>query len=168
MANWASWVKMLYLSDHEVSNVMTKILMGLSALLFTTLAVAEPAQVPKLGEVQRSVQSGVDTVVAAPTQASPIQVQKLGEVQQSVKSSISEVVKNLNKLTEKPQRDFITLAMGGVSGLAAGGFLSGLSILRVEVLGFSLVPIVSGLSGIYFANEGYFDDVRSKMPDFSR
>jgi len=110
--------------------------MGLCALLFMTVVVAVPAQAQSLGEVQQSVERGV-----------------------------SNVVDNfdVNKLTEKPQRDLLTLAIGGVAGFAVGGFLSNLGFVNIEVLGLAVIPIAGGLAGLYLANEGYFDGVRDMV-----
>ncbi|CAK0750073.1 exported hypothetical protein [Gammaproteobacteria bacterium] len=112
---------------------MTKIFMGLCALLVTTLVTAEPIEAPKLDDVKKSVQNGVDSIVI-----------------------------NLN-LTGKSQRDLLTFAIGGAAGFAAGGLVSGLGLLRVDALGMPVVPIASGLVGIYLANVGYFDKLRGMV-----
>ena len=141
---------------------MTKIFMGLCALLFTTLVTAEPTQAPKLGEVQPFIQAGAASVVAAPNP-----VQNLNEISPPVQSDVSDTVKKFlaNVLTEKPHRDLLTLVIGGISGFAVGGVLSNGNILRVEVLGMSIIPFASGLAGIYFANEGHFDRLRNMVGD---
>lgn len=115
---------------------MTKSFIGLCALFFAACVVAEPAPVQKLDEVQRSVSGNV-----------------------------GDVVKNfdISKLTRNPQRDFIALAVGGVVGLATGSVLSCLGILRIDVLGITLIPMTGGLAGLYLANEGYFDGLRSSL-----
>jgi len=141
---------------------MTKNLIGLYALFFTTLVLAEPAQVPKLGEVHQSIQARVTSVVAVPTQ-----VQNPNEINQPVQSDVGDTVKKFiaGVLTEKPRRDFLTLVIGGISGFAVGGVLSSGNIFRVEVLGSSIVPFAGGLAGIYFANEGHFDRLRNMLGD---
>lgn len=110
--------------------------MGLCALLFITLGVANP-----------------------------VHAQSLSEVQQSVGQGVSDVVNNfdINKLAEKPQRDLLTLAIGGIAGYAAGSFFRGLGLLNVEVLGLAIIPIIGGVAGLYLANEGYFDGVRGMV-----
>ncbi|KOR29251.1 hypothetical protein TI03_02770 [Achromatium sp. WMS1] len=89
--------------------------------------------------------------------------------QQSLSSNITSGISDMlgsvdmNKLTAKPQKDLLTLAIGGLVGFATGSFLSGLGILNIEVLGLAVIPLASGLAGIYFANEGYFDNARNMI-----
>ena len=141
---------------------MTKIFMGLCALLVTTLVTAEPIEAPKLDDVKKSVQNGIASGVAAPTQA-----KNPNEINQPVQSDVGDTVKKFiaGVLTEKPRRDFLTLVIGGFSGFAVGGVLNSGNIFRVEVLGSSIVPFAGGLAGIYFANEGHFDRLRNMLGD---
>jgi hypothetical protein len=113
---------------------MTKFFIGLCALLLVSVAI-------------------------------PTQAQSLGEAQQSIGDNVSSVVKNFDvkKLTQKPQRDLLTLAIGGIAGFAVGGFFSGLGILDIQVLGLAVIPMATGLAGIYMANEGYFDGLRDMV-----
>ncbi|KOR31856.1 hypothetical protein TI05_10980 [Achromatium sp. WMS3] len=67
---------------------------------------------------------------------------------------------DVKKWSAKPQRDLMTLAIGGLVGFATGSFLSGLGLLNIEILGIAMIPLASGLAGIYFANEGHFDGTR--------
>lgn len=101
----------------------------------------------------------------APLLAGPVPSQKLDEIQQTIQNNVNAVVKNfdVNKLTEKPQRDLLTLVIGGVAGFATGGMISHLGLLRIEALGVSVIPVASGLAGIYLANEGYFDKLRGMV-----
>jgi len=97
--------------------------------------------------------------------ASPTFGQTLDEVQQSIKNSFNSMLSGLDvkKFTATPQRDLLTLGIGGVAGFTAGSLFSSLGLVRIEVLGVALIPVVSGLAGIYFANEGYFDSVRDAV-----
>lgn len=115
---------------------MTKIFTGLCALLFTTCVVAEP-----------------------------IQIQPIDKGQQSIQSSVGEMAPSLDvdKLAKNPKRDFTTLAMGGIGGLAVGSMLSCWGIWRIEVLGRTLAPITGGLVGLYLANEGYLNGLRGAL-----
>jgi hypothetical protein len=115
---------------------MSKILLGLLALMAATLVVATPAGAENLGGVQQSIQ-------------------------QTVKGAVDSF--SVDKLTSKPSRDLLTLVIGGAVGFIAGGLVNGLGILRIDAFGVALIPIATGLVGIYLANEGYFDQLRGMV-----
>ena len=95
--------------------------------------------------------------------ASPVQAQTIDNMMQSIGQGASNMMKGFDtgKLNAKPQRDLMTLAIGGLVGFAVGGFLTNLGILNVQVLGLAIIPMASGLAGLYLANEGYFDGARN-------
>lgn len=89
----------------------------------------------------------------------PASAKSLGGVLQSIGDTASEVVNSIDvkQLAAQPQRDLLTLALGGVVGFAVGGLLANMGIVNIQILGVSVIPIVSGVVGFYLANEGYFD-----------
>lgn len=91
--------------------------------------------------------------------ATPASARGLDGVLQSIGDSASAVVNSIDvkKLEVQPQRGLLTLALGGVVGFAVGGLITNMGILNIQVLGLSVIPILSGVAGFYLANEGYFD-----------
>lgn len=80
-----------------------------------------------------------------------------------IASGLGDIVKSFDadKLGEKPNRDLLTLGIGGVAGYAAGAVVSGLGLFSIDLIGISMIPVAGALAGLYLANEGYFDDLRS-------
>ncbi len=95
--------------------------------------------------------------------SSSAQAQSLEGVQQSIRDGITTMANGVNKLAEKPNRDFLTLVIGGGVGYFAGKFVSGISLLEIQALAISLMPLAGGIAGVYLANEGYFDGVRDAI-----
>jgi len=120
---------------------------------------------PTLAEPKLAEPTLAEPTLAEPTLAEPTPMQSLDQAQESVERHVDKVVSNfdVSKLTEKPKRDLLTLAIGGVAGLVVGGFLGNLGIVNIEVLGLAVIPIAGGLAGLYLANEGYFDGAREMV-----
>jgi len=98
-------------------------------------------------------------VFAALVTVTEAQARSFDGVMESIGQSAGDVVNSLDvkKFAVHPQRDLLTLALGGVIGFALGGIFTNMGILNVQVLGVSIIPLASGVAGFYLANEGYFD-----------
>lgn len=111
------------------------------------LAVSQPA----FAQVERNldqVQKGLD--------------EGLGKIQEGV-GDVARSIANTD-LKSQQKRDAVTLAVGAAAGLLGGGLLATTGLFNIQLLGISAVPIAGALLGVYFANEGYFDELRQKLP----
>jgi len=97
--------------------------------------------------------------------SAPVQARSLGGVMESISESANQVVDSLDvkKLAVQPQRDLLTLALGGTIGFALGGIVTNMGLVNIQVLGISVIPIASGVAGMYLANEGYFDATKETI-----
>lgn len=104
-------------------------------------------------------------VLATLVTTTEVKARSIGGMMESIEQGASQMVDSLdvNKLVVQPQRDLLTLAMGGVIGFALGGIFTNLGIVNVQILGVSIIPIASGVAGFYLANEGYFDNAKETI-----
>jgi len=119
----------------------------LALVLVTGLSMAKPAHAQVEGNLDQ-VQQGLD--------------QGLGKIKEGV-GDVARSIANTD-LQSQQKRDAVTLVVGAAAGLLGGGILATTGLFNIQLLGISAVPIAGALLGVYFANEGYFDDLRQKLP----
>jgi hypothetical protein len=121
---------------------MTKPILTAAAVLSITLLASAPARAQTAGEM-------------------------VAEVQEQVQETVREVRESVDPpgMTLTQNRDALTLAIGGGTGFAAGHALDWVGLISLDLMGVALLPIATGVAGIYLANEGYFDQARAWLDE---
>jgi len=82
------------------------------------------------------------------------------ELSATIDNGVAAVKDAVGSVTAK--RDTSTLVLGGAAGVLGGWMVS--HIINIELLGMSVMPLLGLAGGLYLANEGHLDHLRSMLP----
>ena len=98
--------------------------------------------------------------LVAPVQAETVKVADFDGAMGQISDGVGDIASKVNTKDLKIKKDLVTLAIGGAVGLLAGSVAA--SLVDMELMGVSIVPVAGALAGVYLANEGYLDALTGK------